>query len=81
MSTRAMQERLAYWCRMAGVPHINIHRLRHTFATWLANADMDILQLKELLGHASIATTLQYTKIADTTLARGYHAAMEFVNG
>jgi site-specific recombinase XerD len=81
MSTRAMQERLAYWCCMAGVPHINIHRLRHTFATWLANADMDILQLKELLGHASIATTLQYTKIADTTLARGYHAAMEFVNG
>jgi site-specific recombinase XerC len=81
MSTRAMQERLAYWCRMAGVPHINVHRLRHTFATWLANADIDILQLKELLGHASIATTLQYMKIADTTLARGYHAAMEFVNG
>ena len=80
MSTRAMQERLAYWCGMAGVPHINIHRLRHTFATWLANADMDILQLKDLLGHASIATTLQYTKMADTTLARGYHAAMEFVN-
>jgi site-specific recombinase XerD len=81
MSTRAMQERLAYWCRMAGVPHINVHRLRHTFATWLANAAIDILQLKELLGHASLATTLQYTKIADTTLARGYHAAMEFVNG
>lgn len=81
MSERAMQERLAYWCRVAEVPHINVHRLRHTFATWLANANMDILQLKELLGHSSIATTLQYTKITDTTLARGYHAAMEFVNG
>jgi site-specific recombinase XerC len=81
MSKRAMQERLAHWCRMAGVPHANIHRLRHTYATSLINAGMDILQLKELMGHASIATTLQYAKLADTTLARGYHAAMEFVNG
>jgi integrase/recombinase XerC len=52
-----------------------------TFATRLANAGMDIMQLKELLGHSSIATTLQYTKIMDETLARSYHAAMEFVNG
>jgi integrase/recombinase XerC len=81
MSVRAMQERLAHWCRKAGVPHTRIHRLRHTFATWMANAGMDTMQLKELLGHSSIATTLQYTKIMDTTLARGYHAAMEFVNG
>jgi site-specific recombinase XerD len=81
MSVRAMQERLAYWCRKAGVPHTRIHRLRHTFATRFANAGMDIMQLKELLGHSSIATTLQYTKMMDETLARGYHAAMEFVNG
>jgi integrase/recombinase XerC len=81
MSVRAMQERLAHWCRKTGVQHTRIHRLRHTFATQLANAGMDIMQLKELLGHSSIATTLQYTKMMDTTLARGYHAAMEFVNG
>lgn len=80
MSERAMQERLANWCRKAGVPHTRVHRLRHTFATWLANAGMDIFQLKELLGHSSIATTLQYTKITDATLSRGYHAAMQFVN-
>jgi site-specific recombinase XerD len=81
MSVRAMQERLAYWCRKADVPHTRVHRLRHTFATRMANAGMDIMQLKELLGHNSIATTLQYTKMMDETLARGYHAAMEFVNG
>jgi site-specific recombinase XerD len=81
MSERAMQERLAHWCRKAEVPHTNIHRLRHTYATSLINAGMDILQLKELMGHSSIATTLQYAKLADTTLARGYHAAMEYVNG
>ncbi len=81
MSERAMQERLAHWCRVAGVPHTNIHRLRHTYATRLLNAGIDILQLKELMGHAAIATTLQYAKLADMTVARGYHSAMEFVNG
>lgn len=80
MSERAMQERLAHWCRVAQVPHTNIHRLRHTYATRLINAGMDILQLKEVMGHASIATTLQYAKLADMTVARGYHSAMEFVN-
>ncbi len=81
MSVRAMQERLAHWCRVANIPHTNVHRLRHTYATRLLNAGMDVLQLKELMGHASLATTLQYAKLTDTTLARGYHAAMEFVNG
>ncbi len=81
MSERAMQERLAHWCRVAGVPHTNLHRLRHTYATRLINAGIDILQLKELMGHASIATTLQYAKLADMTVARGYHSAMEFFNG
>ena len=80
MSNRAMQERMGYWCREAGVPHVRLHRLRHTYATRLINADMDVLQLKELMGHNSLATTLQYAEIADTTLARGYHAAMEFVD-
>lgn len=47
MSAGAMQERLAHGCRVAGVDHINVHRLRHTFATSLANAERDILQLKE----------------------------------
>jgi site-specific recombinase XerD len=80
MSQRAMQERLAHWCRVAGVPHTNIHRLRHTYATRLINAAIDIRQLMELMGHASIATTMQYAKLADRTVALGYHSAMEFVN-
>ena len=71
---------VAYWCGKAGVPHIRLHQLRHTFATRLVNAEMDILQLKELMGHNSLATTLQYAKINDETVARGYHAAMEYVD-
>lgn len=40
MSVRAMQERLSSWCKKLGFSHLNVHRLRHTYATRLANSGM-----------------------------------------
>lgn len=79
MSVRAMQERLAHWCKQIGFRPINVHRLRHTYATRLANAQINSMVLKDLMGHNSFATTQKYLKLSDTTLARGYFAAMEQV--
>ena len=36
MSVGAIQYTLRTWCKKLGLPHINVHRLRHTFATTLA---------------------------------------------
>lgn len=80
MSVRAIQYTLAAWCRKLGFSHLNVHRLRHTFATRLANADIDSMVLKTLMGHSSFNTTQQYFKLTDKTLARGYFSAMEFVS-
>jgi integrase/recombinase XerC len=55
MSVRAIQERLGYWCRRLNAPHINVHRLRHTFATRLINGNISSMILKDLLGHKSLA--------------------------
>jgi site-specific recombinase XerC len=80
MSVRAIQYTLDAWCKKLGFSHINVHRLRHTFATTLANGNISSMVLKELMGHESFSTTLRYFKLTDTTTARGYFAAMEQLN-
>lgn len=49
------------------IPNITAHWLRHTFATMLYMAGVDILTAKEQLGHADVQTTLQiYTHLDKT---------------
>lgn len=40
------------------IPHFTAHWLRHTFATLLYMAGVDVLTAKEQLGHADVKTTL-----------------------
>jgi hypothetical protein len=42
-----------------------VHGLRHTFATDLANTNVSVYELKNLLGHESIATSQRYMKEQD----------------
>lgn len=46
--------------RRAGLSGITWHTLRHTFASRLTRASVDLVTVKELLGHASINTTMRY---------------------
>lgn len=51
------------------------HVLRHTFATALLNNGADLLAVKELLGHESIATTEVYTHTTFAELKKIYEHA------
>jgi integrase len=42
------------------------HSLRHSFATWAVDADVNIRVIQELLGHKRIETTLRYAKVSPT---------------
>jgi site-specific recombinase XerD len=60
----------------AGTPGLCPHRLRHTLATRLLNAGMDITRIQKLLGHELISTTMIYAHVQDATLERDYRHAM-----
>ncbi len=46
------------------------HSLRHTFATWHAEAGTPMRTLKTLLGHRNITTTLRYAHTTDKALTQ-----------
>ncbi|MBQ3503956.1 MAG: site-specific integrase [Oscillospiraceae bacterium] len=41
-----------------GIPQVNYHVLRHTFATRCIESGVDVKSLSEILGHADVSTTL-----------------------
>ena len=47
-------------CEKAGISGVTWHTLRHTFASRLVNSGVDIVTVKELLGHSSISVTMRY---------------------
>lgn len=59
----------------SGAVRVRPHRLRHTYGTELAAAGIDLLVLRDLMGHASPETTGRYVHLSVETLAAEYAAA------
>lgn len=71
LSPPAMRSRLAKAAKAAGISQrVTPHMLRHTAATQLIEAGVDIRYIQRLLGHASLSTTEIYTHVSDSALKR-----------
>jgi site-specific recombinase XerD len=68
ITTAGISSALERWAGYLGITKaITMHSLRHGFATHLLEDGASIFQIKELLGHASLSSTVVYLHLADTT--------------
>lgn len=72
LSTAYLRYHVAGLGSAVGIEHLHPHRLRHTCATRLLNAGMDIVQIQHLLGHENLSTTMIYARVQDATVEADY---------
>lgn len=78
LSVRGIQKRIEYYARKNHLG-VSCHRLRHTMATQLLNADADLTTIQDLLGHSQVTTTQRYCRVANLKVQRDYYKAMKLV--
>jgi len=64
LSDQSVRRMINKYTALASIEmHITPHMFRHTFATCLLEADVDIRYIQEMLGHSSINVTEIYTHV------------------
>jgi len=58
--------------KKAGIKEINLHILRHCFASHALEDGMNIRTLQEILGHKSLKTTMIYLHVSEVPLFKGF---------
>ena len=57
-------------CEKAGIEGLRLHDLRHTFGTRLGERNVDIITIKNLMGHSRIEMTMRYAHSSEDSQRR-----------
>ena len=76
LSESGLYKIVRMYMKIAGLEgHASPHTMRHSMATHLYENGADLLVIKEILGHESLATTQVYTKVAKKRMLEQFDAA------
>lgn len=82
LDTSYLRHTLARYGEKADIPkRVHPHMLRHTYATELLKEGYNIMQVKKLLGHSDVSTTMVYTHVWDGELANDIRHRKPVLNG
>ena len=81
ISARSVQNILKKMSEKMGVPYVNPHMLRHSFASHILESSGDLRAVQELLGHENLSTTQIYTKLDFQHLAKVYDQSHPHAKG
>ena len=82
-SVRSIQQIVEKALRKLGLNNkdYSVHTIRHSFATHLVDNGTDLHTVKELLGHSSLKTTMQYMHLTSTRINNVVNPYDILVNG
>jgi len=76
LTERSVQKLLERYAGIAGIKkRVHPHMLRHTCATHLLDGGADLRVVQELLGHASLSSTMIYTHVTKSQARKVYLSA------
>lgn len=64
----SVKRNFATACRRAGIEDFRLHDLRHTCAAWLVQAGVPMAEVRDVLGHRTLAMTERYAHLAPENL-------------